>query len=420
GGHEVRHVRRGGRAGCVRGPGSAQAESERGRPDPGHREPAVRHGGQAGRRRQEPSRQDHRDHQHRCRGAAHPVRRAVVRATLQADGRDRRRDAHGGGRRRARPRGDRRDGERRDAARRGTRRRRAGRGALLAVAAVGRVPGAPEIGHCGREELGGARGRVDRGRLVPAGIRRRLRVGPPRHRRDRLHRERGAPSAQGTHGSRSPSFLGIHPEARGGVIRRRLLAGAVCLALAGSAGGGDGAAAQVDTTARRAPTAARDTAVRDTTRRDTTAVRDTTPRLLPAFAAPLPAGPIPRGTRYSFPIDSLVFTNVRTLSDLLAHVPGVYVARGGYYGQAEYVMYGGRGPGGLEIYWDGVPYLPLGRDSVYVDPARIPLAPLERVDVVVLPAQLRVYLVSARQQSTVPTSEIRILSGEASNQGYRG
>jgi len=203
------------------------------------------------------------------------------------------------------------------------------------------------------------------------------------------------------------------------VIRRRLLAGAVCLALAGSAAA-EVAVAQVDTAARRPPTPPRDTAARDTTRRDTTAARDTTPRLLPVFAAPLPAGPMPRGTRYSFPIDSLVFTNVRTLSDLLAHVPGVYVARGGYYGQAEYVMYGGRGPAGLEIYWDGVPYLPLGRDSVYVDPARIPLAPLERVDVVVLPAQLRVYLVSARQQSTVPTSEIRILSGEASNQGYRG
>ena len=101
------------------------------------------------------------------------------------------------------------------------------------------------------------------------------------------------------------------------MIRRSLLAGAVCLALAGSAGGAEVAAAQVDTTARRAPPAARDTAVRDTTRRDTTAARDTTPRLLPAFPAPLPVGPAPRGTRYSFPIDSLVFANVRTLSDLL-------------------------------------------------------------------------------------------------------
>src|SRR5207245_322744 len=181
--------------------------------------------------------------------------------------------------------------------------------------------------------------------------------------RDRLHLERGAPPAQGTHGGRRASFFGIHSEARGGVIRRRLRAGAVCIALAGGAAGAEVAAAQVDTTVRRAPTATRDTAVRDTSRRDTTAARDTAPRFLPAFAVPLPAGPMPRGTRYSFPIDSLVFTNVRTLSDLLAHVPGVYVARGGYYGQAEYVMYGGRGPAGVEIYWDGVPYLPLGRDS---------------------------------------------------------
>src|SRR2546427_7601320 len=139
----------------------------------------------------------------------------------------------------------------------------------------------------------------------------------------------------------------------------------------------------MDAPARRAPTPPRDTAARDTTQRDQPAARDTAPRLLPAFAAPLPAGPIPRGTRYSFPIDSLVFANVRTLSDLLAHVPGVYVARGGYYGQAEYVMYGARGPAGLEIYWDGVPYLPLGRASVYVDPAPIPPPPLGPVDLVV-------------------------------------
>src|SRR3989475_8259493 len=106
----------------------------------------------------------------------------------------------------------------------------------------------------------------------------------------------------------------------------------------------------MDAPARRAPTPPRDTAARDTTQRDQPAARDTAPRLLPVFAAPLPAGPMPRGTRYSFPIDSLVFTNVRTLSDLLAHVPGVYVARGGYYGQAEYVMYGGRGPAGPRDY----------------------------------------------------------------------
>src|SRR5204863_439975 len=94
---------------------------------------------------------------------------------------------------------------------------------------------------------------------------------------------------------------------------------------------------------------------------------------------------------------------------------GVYVARGGWYGQAEIVLFGGRGPAALEIYWDGVPYLPLGRDSIYIDPARIPLAPLERVDVIVLPASLRIYLVTARARSTAAGTQIASLTVEAGN-----
>jgi len=186
-------------------------------------------------------------------------------------------------------------------------------------------------------------------------------------------------------------------------VTRGLLGAAALLALAGGAG------AQVDTTAR------------DTTaRHDTTAHRDTTPAYLPAFAAARPEGPLPRGTRYAFPADSFAFSNAQTLADLLAHIPGVYVARGGMYGQAEVVLYGGRGPAGVEVYWDGVPYLPLGRDSVYLDLGRISLAPLERVDVLVLPATLRIYLVTARQQSTATASQVRIATGQARTANYRG
>ncbi len=175
-----------------------------------------------------------------------------------------------------------------------------------------------------------------------------------------------------------------------------------------------GAAAQVDSTARR------DSTARDSTaRRDTTA-RDTTPRYLPTFPEPIVAGPLPRGVRYTFTADSFVLSNVQTLSDLLAHVPGVYVARGGIYGSAEPVLYGGRGAAGLEIYWDGVPYLPQGRDSVFLDPARISLAPLERVDVIVLPAALRVYLVTLRQRSTETASQVGIATGELRTANYRG
>src|SRR5207247_6978315 len=143
------------------------------------------------------------------------------------------------------------------------------------------------------------------------------------------------------------------------------------------------------TIARRAPVPRDSTPRRDTPARDTPA-RDTLPRSLPVFPEAILTGPLPRGTRYTFNADSLILSNVQTPSDRLAHSPGVYVARGGIYGAGEIPFYGGRGAAGLEIYWDGVPYLPLGRDSLFLDPARISLAPLERVDVIVLPASLRV------------------------------
>ena len=186
--------------------------------------------------------------------------------------------------------------------------------------------------------------------------------------------------------------------------------GLLALGLSGALA--SGAAAQADTTRRDT------TAAHDSTQRDTTA-RDTTPALLPVFAPAITPGPLPLGSRYTFTTDSLLFNRVRTLSDLLGHIPGVYVARGGWYGQAEIVLYGGRGPAALEIYWDGVPFVPLGRDSIYIDPARISLALLERVDVIVLPASLRVYLVTARTRSTSAATQIGILTGVDDIAGYR-
>lgn len=161
------------------------------------------------------------------------------------------------------------------------------------------------------------------------------------------------------------------------------------------------AAAQADTTAR------------DTTRaalRDTASV-DTTATIRPTLPAALPAGPLPPGTRYSFTPDSVLLSGSYTLSDLLTRIPGVYVARGGFYGQAEPVLVAGRGAVALELFWDGVPYLPLGRDSIFLDPARITLAPLERIDIVVLPSVLRVYLVSARHATSEPATAVAVLTG---------
>jgi hypothetical protein len=181
----------------------------------------------------------------------------------------------------------------------------------------------------------------------------------------------------------------------------------LALALLGAAVVPSTAAAQADTTQR------------DTTAASDTTQRDTIPALLPTFPAPIAPGPLPRGARYTFTADSLILSSAHTLSDLLGHIPGVYVARGGWYGQAEIVLYGGRGPAALEVYWDGYPYLPLGRDSLYLDPARIPLAPLERVDVIVLPATLQVYLVTARPRSTATATQIGVLTGDQDIADYR-
>jgi len=149
----------------------------------------------------------------------------------------------------------------------------------------------------------------------------------------------------------------------------------------------------------------------DTTQRDTTAAGqqvgdsapprpDTTEMLLPTFTPVIAPGPLPRGARYTFTDDSLLLLSSQTLSDLLNHIPGVYIVRGGWYGQPEIALYGGRGPASFEIFVDGVPYLPLGRDSIYVDPARISLAAYERVDVLVMPGALQVFLVSRHHDGT--------------------
>src|SRR5262249_23115736 len=144
------------------------------------------------------------------------------------------------------------------------------------------------------------------------------------------------------------------------------------------------------------------------------------PRLVPTPAPEVPAGPLVPGSRYVFTRDSLAWATAITLSDLLGSIPGVYVARGGFLGQSEYVVYGGRGAAALEIFWDGMPLAPMGGDSVYADAARIYVATLTRVDVEVLPASLRVYLVSERHASLDDRSLVQVGSGDYGAAQYNG
>jgi len=167
-------------------------------------------------------------------------------------------------------------------------------------------------------------------------------------------------------------------------------------------------------------------APQDTTAVDRAAVQlpadSTTPvRLtLPITEAEVPSGPLAPGTRYRFTRTSMIWTSSLTLADLLTAIPGVYVARGGFFGQPEYIMYGGRGATSIELYWDGLPMRAVGPDSVYMDPGRFRLSYLRQVDVEVLPGALRVYLVSERHEHLESRSVIRVTSGAFSTAQYAG
>ena len=169
------------------------------------------------------------------------------------------------------------------------------------------------------------------------------------------------------------------------------------------------------------PAVARTSAAQDTTVADSiTAPADTVPRrpILPVPDVETPAGPLSPGMRYHFTRSEMVWTSALTLADLLMEIPGVYVARGGFFGQPEYVMYGGRGAASVELFWDGLPLPPVGPDSVYSDLGRFSLSYLRQVDVEVLPGALRIYLVSERHERPEPRSAIRVTSGAFSTAQY--
>ncbi len=136
--------------------------------------------------------------------------------------------------------------------------------------------------------------------------------------------------------------------------------------------------------------------------------------MLPIQPAAVPQGPLPPGSRYSFNRDSILWLKVQTLGELLTDVPGVFVTRPLWVGQPENIQYGGRGGSALEVYWDGMLYEPIGGDSLFVDPGRIPLTYVRRVDVEILPDRIKVYIVSERHEREEARSLIRVVSGRFS------
>lgn len=146
----------------------------------------------------------------------------------------------------------------------------------------------------------------------------------------------------------------------------------------------------------------------------------TPPVVYPVPPIETPPGPLSPGSRLVFTRDSVLWANGYTLADLLVEVPGTYAARTGFVGQPSPVFYGGRGAAGIEILYDGQPLVALGPDSLAVDPGRVSLVGLQRVEVERHPAFLRVYLVSERQDLPGARSFLRIVNGDFQTAGYAG
>ena len=143
-------------------------------------------------------------------------------------------------------------------------------------------------------------------------------------------------------------------------------------------------------------------------------------RLVP-IAPRIGAGTLlPRGTRFVIDRDSVLWHGAETVSDLLTRVPGVYLLRGGWAGRPELPAYQAHGATSVSYLLDGMPYLPLGEDSVMVDPSMLPLSLIDRVEIEQIPGQLKVWLFTRRNDRSAPYSRIGIGAGDLQIARYQG
>ncbi len=139
--------------------------------------------------------------------------------------------------------------------------------------------------------------------------------------------------------------------------------------------------------------------------------------VLPHLGAEGPRAPL---SRIVLTRDSIDWAINQSLGDLLMRVPGVFLWRGGWFGRPEYPNFQGRGATSVEYYQDGLPLLPLGRDSVAIDPSLIALSFLERVEIERWPGLLRVHLFTWRNDRRAARSRVGLASGDKDISRYVG
>ena len=141
---------------------------------------------------------------------------------------------------------------------------------------------------------------------------------------------------------------------------------------------------------------------------------------VPVFPHLAPDGVQPNGSVTVLDRNTLEWIRAETVSGLLMEIPGVYLWRGGWIGRPEYASYQGRGATSVEYYLDGLPVMPLGPDSVGVDPALLPLRLLDRVEIERWAGLLRVRMFTPRQEDAAASTSILVARGDRGFSRYGG
>jgi hypothetical protein len=167
-----------------------------------------------------------------------------------------------------------------------------------------------------------------------------------------------------------------------------------------------------------------DSARADSLRRDATdrylAAEARTSEYVPIIPGLGGEGPRAEGSRIVMDRRSIAWRTAETVADLLMEVPGMYVWRGGWFGRPAYGNYRGRGATSISWVVDGVPYLPMGPDSLGVDPNLFSLILFERVEIERWPSGVRVLLYTPQHDRRAPRSRVGIATGDFDIARYQG
>ncbi|MBW8771938.1 MAG: hypothetical protein JF590_01380, partial [Gemmatimonadetes bacterium] len=93
---------------------------------------------------------------------------------------------------------------------------------------------------------------------------------------------------------------------------------------------------------------------------------------------------------------------------------------GGWFGRSAYANYRGRGATSIDWVIDGVPYAPMGADSVGVDPSLFALSQIDRMEIERWPGGLRVLLYTSQHEWLAPRSRVGIVTGDDKLTRYQG